>query len=1312
MPPFIQQQGKAGLIRDVEKRDDQALTRGESTLGPAKRVRSSELLCDTSDLAMFDTGYEGDDDFGDAFEPLTGATDFDDADLAEMLVQDAEDEDFVVQPDEDGRLRLVGEEMPSTTELQALAEYQYHGENVETREDKAEDIFNVDDTSVNATEGSEFTTLEPTPGETSATLSGEELEAPAVNTFQSSIVKHNRRAHDMNDFTMAMGLYCIRNGVSRKEYAMLKEMFNLLKIGQGVTKLDKLPNTVDTLKRYVKEELPLLQMRSYPVALNPDKLPSSRLRAAEVAGSVVDQPKQDMFFSRLRAAEVAGSVVDQPKQDMFFFNPIEFFKSILASKLADSMHFGMAKFVDNPSEAYHSTQWAASIRTTSGDFAYYPHTAQTQTQAEGEDQTQGERDPIFPGDMIEFRCAHQTCNTCRPKGGAEDETRGTHTGQVMEIYRDYRTSRRLGQVGVEESIPVDEDSEGDIILVVGRLWLGPGLQIQGKINPAKRQDFLPQELVLIQEPLEYVSASTVVCRLTDVDFDYSFQSEYTFNDDFKPGLTERRFVRRAYSRDTLSFMPIGKVSPVPGLLEMQEFGREALVAMFVKLQGASSVRSLPVLTFADGFGLYRTMFKSCMGVYNEIAALPKSEHARQINVFPLTLGPHGSNFTDVIKALEPMKALDKGLVISVNGQQTVICAPVLAFTGDIPQQQVNSGMLGVTANKGCRSYEITSDKRGDLDFDMISDMRGHFETLRQRRALEELPSKAAKKKLSSETGISLERPAMSIMAPALDLITTRPCDAAHSEFGGITKMLHQLLLDSAIKPQTIVAYARVLRKMPFPPGWAAIQSPYHVMSYSLQEHARWSVLMTVIARCWLREDHLKAPFVRALKLAFKDELQAGKFGAHDATAVDILIGVLTATVRTNCLLGGTQTESRDPKAFMDTVYKGRQLFQKLCAAASIAAGRPRRGDAASRASSKGTILSLAPSEGPGSAMASIEQDVEGDINVDHLSASQKSEKYTQWANRPNVHVGLHYRDVFNRYGLVSLLMVLSAELKHKQWKTVVTQTNHRSPERDLFEYENLVQTIRFALIDGFKHDEPEITAILQDLSKTVPTIFAGLLPQDTDVTKDDAEDMDDPSISVIIIGDKRHYQPSALIRIKEKHCKQVLKLPVRESDMTVTFRAKLRDAYRTDYDKNIIAAGGARLKWWKKVSFANSHNPAARTVLHRGHYVAYRGQYKGRLDHFFVHETPSGSGTLFCIVTPVIDLPGRVDHLTQLPILQVSSGQADQDAVQSHQEIVGLSALDSAGLYMVPFTQDEDGWNLADAPTDEVLFVNWHIQFV
>ncbi|KAI0192419.1 hypothetical protein F4808DRAFT_475793 [Astrocystis sublimbata] len=558
------------------------------------------------------------------------------------------------------------------------------------------------------------------------------------------------------------------------------------------------------------------------------------------------------------------------------------------------MYFGMAKLVDSPTEVYHSAQWAGSIRTTLGEFVYYPLTT----------------NPVFPGDFE----------------GISDQDRGTHSGQVTAIYRDYRTLRRFGGITLGPEVLVDENSEGDVVLVIGCLWLGKKLlamneraKIQITVNPATRADFHDQELVLVLDPQEYVAANNIVSRIESIDFDYSLNSPYSFPDDYKPR----------------AFIPMAKVSPVPGVLEAVEFGRQQMAQIFA-LYG-KKVRSIPILIFADGFGLYRTMYKSIMGVYIIIIALPKGEHGRQINIFPLTFGPHGSNFTDVMKALEPMKALDKVL----------LCAPVLAFTGDMPQQQANSGMLGVTANKGCRSCEILSTDRGNLEFDITSSIRGHYETLRQRCALNELTTKAAKRKLSSELGLSLEPPA--------------------------------LLMDQAFKLQTIVEYARMLRKMPFPPGWAAIQSPYHVLAYSLQEHARWFVLMIVLARCWLREDHLKAPFVRAVRVAFASEIRGGRFGA-EPTAVDILIGVLTATVRTNCLLGADKLDAqdRDPANFADTIQR-----------ATLSSGPARGTRALSVAASMVSVREDTPATAA-IAMPTVEEDVEGDITVGHLPTSQKA----------------------------------------------------------------------------------------------------------------------------------------------------------------------------------------------------------------------------------------------------------------------------------------------------------------------------------
>jgi hypothetical protein len=142
-----------------------------------------------------------------------------------------------------------------------------------------------------------------------------------------------------------------------------------------------------------------------------------------------------------------------------------------------------------------------------------------------------------------------------------------------------------------------------------------------------------------------------------------------------------------------------------------------------------------------------------------------------------------------MKTLQPMTALDRGVVVDVNGEATTLCAPVFAFTGDMPQQQANSGCLGVTAHMGCRSCEVTIKRRGDLKFDIVIGSRGHFEMLRQRRHMDTL-STTDKRKYSTATGIAINPPAVMEIAPSLDLVSGRPSDVAYSEYGGISKMVH------------------------------------------------------------------------------------------------------------------------------------------------------------------------------------------------------------------------------------------------------------------------------------------------------------------------------------------------------------------------------------------------------------------------------------------------------------------------------------------------------------------------------------------
>lgn len=50
----------------------------------------------------------------------------------------------------------------------------------------------------------------------------------------------------------------------------------------------------------------------------------------------------------------------------------------------------------------------------------------------------------------------------------------------------------------------------------------------------------------------------------------------------------------------------------------------------------------------------------------------------------------------------------------------MLCAFVLVYLGDMPQQNENSSTLGPTATFGCRSCLIPKEKRSDLYFDIVS----------------------------------------------------------------------------------------------------------------------------------------------------------------------------------------------------------------------------------------------------------------------------------------------------------------------------------------------------------------------------------------------------------------------------------------------------------------------------------------------------------------------------------------------------------------------------------------------------------------
>ena len=81
--------------------------------------------------------------------------------------------------------------------------------------------------------------------------------------------------------------------------------------------------------------------------------------------------------------------------------------------------------------------------------------------------------------------------------------------------------------------------------------------------------------------------------------------------------------------------------------------------------------------------------------------------------------------------------------------------------------------------------------------------------------------------------------------------------------GLIFVRLHSLAFTS----NGLAQYYRQLQQFPRAPGYKRIQSPHHILSYSLREHGQWLVTMVPLYRVWLRDVHLKEEFRHCLQQA-------------------------------------------------------------------------------------------------------------------------------------------------------------------------------------------------------------------------------------------------------------------------------------------------------------------------------------------------------------------------------------------------------------------------------------------------------------
>ena len=341
-----------------------------------------------------------------------------------------------------------------------------------------------------------------------------------------------------------------------------------------------------------------------------------------------------------------------------------------------------------------------------------------------------------------------------------------------------------------------------------------------------------------------------------------------------------------------------------------------------------------------------------------------------------------------------------------------MCVFTMSYIGDMPQQAENCGFKGPRAHKYCRfcfagakgDITSTAEPENRLNFDIVAHGRYHFQTRQMQRAMSEMPTQEARDDFGTQWGINNPEPALVTISPAADLVLTRPPDPAHSEYAGMTKMMHLFLRDVVMTVSARDEYANMLRRWPFPRGASRLMSPlHHLNSYNLSSHARWSMIVPTLLRHWLEARHIQPGLLAELT-------------RHGDDPVDVVVGAYAALAKSNSVLMGRKLSELDRHDMDQIIRSAREKFRVLCVCAATASSRA--------GSTAREPLGL----GEGGESSQVASGETRPAVVPFISKAGM--ELISDTLRPNFHIASHYPRIAKMYAIPKNLNTLAGESYH------------------------------------------------------------------------------------------------------------------------------------------------------------------------------------------------------------------------------------------------------------------------------------------
>ena len=92
------------------------------------------------------------------------------------------------------------------------------------------------------------------------------------------------------------------------------------------------------------------------------------------------------------------------------------------------------------------------------------------------------------------------------------------------------------------------------------------------------------------------------------------------------------------------------------------------------------------------------------------------------------------------------------------------------------------------------------DKRADLSYDIILNGRYHYEIDQQREQGQRILASTRRDEFWRSHGLQPEPSCLQSLIPALDLTMSRAYDVPHSEWKGLGRLMHDILIEVILKP--------------------------------------------------------------------------------------------------------------------------------------------------------------------------------------------------------------------------------------------------------------------------------------------------------------------------------------------------------------------------------------------------------------------------------------------------------------------------------------------------------------------------------